>query len=114
MGKLAQKLDEQYPPAELVRGKLEILDEVEAKERSGLVLGLDHMHQLGKILGRNILSASDLIAACERLTNCSVDGVQVQIEPGLLIRLKSRAIRQSFPDYLKSTITRLLHGEAGW
>jgi len=117
MGKQAQKLDESYPTTELVRGTLDLpdtLDRVEKQGRTGLVLGLDHTHQLSKILGRNILTADDLISACERLTTCNVEGTEVCIEPGLLIRLKSRAMRQPFSEYLTKTITRLLHGEVGW
>lgn len=117
MGKQTQKLDESYPSTELVRGTLDLpntIDKIDSFERRGLLLGLEHTHQLGKILGRNILSAADLISACERLTTCNVDGIQVQIEPGVLIRLKTRAYKQAFPEFLKQTITKALHDYVGW
>lgn len=110
MGKQTQKLDERYPdPPEPVS----ILDKLEYDEEAFL-LTRRQCNELGGILGRNILTSVDLIAACTRLTNCNVEGVNIQIEPGVLIRLKSRAMRQTFSEYLKVTITRLLHGEVGW
>jgi len=114
MGKQTQKLDENYPAAELIPETGKYLGGLDSEDRAAVVLTQRQVNELSGILGRNVLHPNDLILACQRLTTCNVEGVQIPIEPGVLIRLKSRAHRQEFPEFLKQMITKSLHDYVGW
>lgn len=69
---------------------------------------------LSQTFGVNIRSRDDLVRQCKSLSTMSVGGVEISLEPGLLSRLKSRAVRQDFPTWLREETLRLLHGFVGW
>ncbi len=62
--------------------------------------------ELEHLLGRNLSSASEALAAVKRALTVKLDGVEVPLQPALLTRLKTRCFGKTFPEFLKERIVR--------
>ncbi len=78
------------------------------------LLSTEQIHKLESFLGTHLKDETDLLDAVEAMTNISVEGVKIRIEPGLLHRLRSRCIRREFDDFLRETVVQQLHSFVGW
>lgn len=72
------------------------------------------LRELSQTIGVNIRSAEELLRRIKTLSTVSVGGIEIPLEPGLLSRLKSRAVRQDFPKFLHDEVLRQLHAYVGW
>ena len=70
-------------------------------------------NELTKITGKLIRNASDLLAWARQTTSLTVDQVEVPLGQTLKTRLSTRTFGTAWPDYIRSTVTRLLEGEVG-
>lgn len=66
-----------------------------------------------KLLGRNLNSTDETVAAIQRALQVRIDNVHVPITPYLLDRLRTRCIGMDFDKFIVATITRLLQEFAG-
>lgn len=85
-----------------------------AEDEFAVILSPDDVIDISKSLGKNIQSAEDLKERCAQVTTLRVDGVEVTLEPRLLMRLKSRCIHRDFKDFLKEVVVKQLHDYAGY
>lgn len=92
------------------------LAEIVPDDPDDTVIGLNQQDliALSPYLGRNINNKDDLLIAISNLSTVNCEGVEIKLEPGLLQRLKSRCIRQAFPEFLQRTIREQLHSFVGW
>lgn len=82
---------------------------------SGMTLTDEQVHQLSKLVGLNVTTPEALIDRVRMMSQISVNGVPVTLEPGLITRLRSRCLDKSrFPEYVAGEVKRLLHGAVGW
>jgi len=80
-----------------------------------ITLTQSDLHELGRILHKNILSKSQLITAVEDAASMSVEDVIVSLEPRLLTRLRSRCIRkEDWDEWLAAVVIKQLHDFAGY
>jgi len=91
---------------------IEKLDDV--VETAPVCLDWDDLLAINKLVGRNIQTKEDLLAALKHATSISVNGVEVTLEPGLITRLKSRCIRQDFDKFLHDRVIEWAHAFVGW
>ena len=73
----------------------------------------DHRQQLDRVLGRNHTTPEELLHSVTRLSAVSVAGVQVDLHPRLLTRLRSRCFGKPFPKFLADLIMEELERFAG-
>ena len=73
----------------------------------------DDVRELSKALGLNINSSEMLVSRVKAMTALDIDGLEIVLEPALLQRLKSRAVRQGFQPFLAAEITRQLRAFVG-
>ena len=85
-----------------------------APPRVAMEMTTEEVNELSRIIGYNFRTPQDLIEKVRFLTTISVDGVEIRLDPGLLTRLKSRAVRQTLGQYIQTEVKRLLHGAVGW
>tara|TARA_R110000868_G_scaffold411621_1_gene706462 strand:+ start:4675 stop:5010 length:336 start_codon:yes stop_codon:yes gene_type:complete len=106
---VATKLDE------IEKERAQQREREQEKERQfGFKLTKAQVALLSAALGKNIMSAEDLVATAEKLSTINVEGVAVMLEPYLLNRLKSRCHpSKKFPEFLKETVIAQLSGYAG-
>lgn len=84
-------------------------------EDPAVVLTHGEMQDIGRLLGKNLCDKEGLLKAITAATNINIDGVEVNLEPRLLQRLKSRCLKgQSFPEWLRDVTIRQLHDYAGY
>lgn len=80
-----------------------------------ITLTLDDLLSISSILHMQIRDRDSLLRAATMLVTASVDGVDIDIEPRLLQRIKSRCPGGvPFPRFLQDTITQQLHAFVGW
>lgn len=89
------------------------LASIETHYPVGHYIPTEDWNRLSKALGINLHTASDLINRVEAMTSIRVNGVDITLEPALLHRLKSRALKQDLNDFLKVEIVRELHNFVG-
>lgn len=78
-------------------------------------LGGPDLAWLSDILRTKIVDRASLIAACIAVRTINVEGVEINLETGLLQRLQSRCIgARKFPDFVRETVKTCLHGFVGW
>jgi hypothetical protein len=79
-----------------------------------MVLSKSHLAQLSVLLGRNIATAEELVAAAKNVTTLSVDGTDITLDSYLLNRLKSRCPSNvDFGGFLRDRVKELLASYAG-
>jgi hypothetical protein len=65
-------------------------------------------------LGLNIQTKHELLWRVKQMTTVNVEGVKITLDPRLLTRLHSRAVRIPFPDYLRDTVRKALFDVCGY
>lgn len=88
-------------------------DENPQAEVGAIILLKSDVQAISKLLGVNLMSADHLIARVRLMTVISIDGLEITLSPALLHRLKTRAVRQTLGDYVKTEVVRLLNGAVG-
>jgi hypothetical protein len=87
------------------------LNEVE-KRRATLYLDPDDLAELSKLLSWNIKDRKDLFYAAKNVTTLSIKGMEkdaITLDSYLLNRLRSRCHpTQNFPEWIRTTVVRLL------
>lgn len=86
----------------------------EPENQLGHYVSKEDWHRLSGALGINLRDSTDLVNHVEAMTHIRVEGVDIKLEPGLIHRLRSRAVRQDFNAFLKAQVLTLLHGYVGW
>jgi hypothetical protein len=82
-----------------------------------LTLSDEDLERLAKILGTSVPleTIADIEKAAAALRTVSVAGHPVELEKGLITRLRSRCIgNQDFGKWLEAEIKKQLHGLVGW
>ena len=107
----------------LVAAKLDEIEKERAQQRErdqekerqfGFRLTKAQVTLLSTALGKNIMSADDLVATAEKLSTINVEGANVTLEPYLLNRLKSRCHpSKKFSEFMKETVIAQLASYAG-
>lgn len=64
--------------------------------------------QFEKLLGRNFSTPTALLEAVKKALTIKLSGVDVQLPPQLLTRLKTRCFGKPFPDFLKDQVVHEL------
>ncbi len=80
-----------------------------------VILLSDDLREISPLVGMNVASREELIEAIQKLATVTVEGAQITLEPGLLIRLKTRCLDKArFPEFLAKTVRDGLHSYVGW
>ncbi len=74
----------------------------------GIWFGDHDRESLEKALGANVSNASDVIGAVRKATKVRLGGIDIQLKPHLLERLKSRCFSQNFDQWLAAEIVKHL------
>lgn len=69
--------------------------------------------RLDRLFGRNFQSATELVEAMERYVTARIGEVDIQLQPILLTRLKSRCFGKPFEQFLSERIVTGLEEFAG-
>lgn len=69
---------------------------------------------LSAMVGFNLTTKEQLIERVKRLSTLSVGGTEITLEPGLLERLRSRALRRPIGEYVTEEVLKALHSLVGW
>lgn len=81
----------------------------------GMFLRIEDIARLSEVLGVKIHDRDELLAAAISVRTINVGGVAIELEKGLLSRLRSRCIgNQDFGKWLSAEILKQLHGFVGW
>jgi hypothetical protein len=78
-----------------------------------VVLSDDERREIERLIAKNITTGQDLIAILRRILVIDLDGLDIELQPRLLERLKTRCIGVSFDEFMKRTVKRLLEEHAG-
>jgi hypothetical protein len=85
------------------------------EDDDAVVLLAADLVEISPLVGQNIRTREDLIEAVRKLSTVTVEGADVTLEPGLLIRLKSRCLDKArFPEFMRKTVRDCLHSYVGW
>jgi hypothetical protein len=85
------------------------------EEMKPMVLTFVDVQELGGALRKNLLTKEQLIKAVQDATSISVADVQINLDPRLLTRLKSRCMdKPNWERWLAEVVTRQLHDYAGY
>lgn len=79
-----------------------------------MTLSQSHLDRINYLLGYNVRSPEELIHRIKQSTAITVQGADIPLADGLRVRLKSRAGSQWGQEWIKTTVTRLLHDYVGW
>ena len=85
----------------------------ESGNEKPIVIDDETRRQLEQLFRRNISTSKDLLSEVHRAVSVSLAGLEIDLAPRLLERLKTRAIRVPWPEFLKGLIHRRLEEDAG-
>lgn len=71
---------------------------------TALVFRDEERRDLERILGRNLANSAEALQAVRQALSARIDDVTVPIRPALLHRLKARALRRPFPEFVARTV----------
>lgn len=78
-----------------------------------IVVPDEDRQKLEQLLGKNISDSSQLVRLVVHMVSVGVNGVEIELTPYLLDRLKSRCYGMEFDKFLSMTIRRALEEYAG-
>lgn len=78
-----------------------------------LVIDDESRRELESMLSRNFSSPDALVSSVSRIMTVRLDGLEIQLKPPLLDRLKYRCIGMEWHKFIKQTITQCLESFAG-